>query len=453
MDRTMPDRPIAVDLFAGAGGMSLGLEQAGFDVACALEWDRVHAAAHRFNFPHCSVLEEDATKVSAEQIRRAVAEGLAAHGREKSQEITLVAGGPPCQGFSVGGVQDPKDPRNLLVGEFARLVLELKPKAFLFENVPAMASRDFQPVDLPVVDWLKEKLSKAGYSVGGPFIVNASWYGVPQDRRRLFIVGALEGALLSMPTPTSTWHPRHRNTTARPGPKGWTAPSDLPPGPTAWGAIGDIPNLDDFEGLLSADSLLLAEEEWTQRTEMAGAFATSLLTDAEEGLRSHPRQFDPRLLTASLRTVHRSEVVERFSAVAPGDSDPVSRFIRIDPIGLAPTLRAGSTPDRGSYSAPRPIHPIHDRVISVREAARLHGFPDWFRFTEAKWHGFRQVGNAVCPPVARRFGESALTGLAIDPPSRPESSIELGDRALLRVSGARGTRKRRSKKHSVPLSA
>ncbi len=213
-----------------------------------------------------------------------------------------------------------------------------------------------------------------------------------------------------------------------------------------------MPNLDDFEALLTADSIVLSEEGWEQRKELASTYGAALLTDSEEGLRSYPRQHDPRLLTASLRTTHRPEVVERFSKVEPGGSDPISRFIRIDPIGLAPTLRAGSTPDRGSYSAPRPIHPIHDRVISVREAARLHGFPDWFRFTEAKWHGFRQVGNAVCPRVARSFGEAVLAGLALDPPLRPEDAVELGDEALLRVSGARGTRQNRST-HSEPAPA
>lgn len=135
--------------------------------------------------------------------------------------------------------------------------------------------------------------------------------------------------------------------------------------------------------------------------------------------------------------MHSSEVTERFAATAQGDREPVSRFLRLHLHGLAPTLRAGSTPDRGSFSAPRPIHPVYDRVISVREAARLHGFPDWFRFTAAKWHGFRQVGNAVCPPVARAVATALSDALGCSK-IRPSERMPLGDAKLLLVASGGG---------------
>lgn len=159
-----------------------------------------------------------------------------------------------------------------------------------------------------------------------------------------------------------------------------------------------------------------------------------------------PRVWPSGLLTSSMRTTHSERVRARFAQVSPGEQEPVSRFIRLHPEGISPTLRAGTTPDRGSYSAPRPIHHVHNRVISVREAARLHGFPDWFRFTAAKWHGFRQVGNAVCPPLAKAIAEAVRDGLDLERVA-PVDALELGPPGLLTVSSgagrkAAGTRRR-----------
>lgn len=115
----------------------------------------------------------------------------------------------------------------------------------------------------------------------------------------------------------------------------------------------------------------------------------------------HRREWDPRLLASSARTRHTKESRERFAATEPGTIEPVSRFYRLHPDRPANTLRAGTDASRGSYTSPRPIHYACARCVTVREMARLHGFPDWFRFHPTKWHGARQVGNAVCPPVAR----------------------------------------------------
>ena len=112
-----------------------------------------------------------------------------------------------------------------------------------------------------------------------------------------------------------------------------------------------------------------------------------------------------RLVSGFLGTAHLKETVERFRALKPGTSDPISKCYRLRSDGYCPTLRAGTGPEHGSYQAIRPIHPSSPRVISPREAARLQGFPDWFQFHPTKWHAFRQIGNSVCPIVAESLLE------------------------------------------------
>src|SRR5690606_13015912 len=109
---------------------------------------------------------------------------------------------------------------------------------------------------------------------------------------------------------------------------------------------------------------------------------------------------EQRLVSGFLGTKHTDEVRERFRRLGPGETDSVSRCVRLNPDGLCPTLRAGTGPDRGSYQALRPVHPYSPRVITPREAARLQGFPDWFLFHPTKWHSFRQIGNSVSPLLA-----------------------------------------------------
>jgi DNA (cytosine-5)-methyltransferase 1 len=99
-------------------------------------------------------------------------------------------------------------------------------------------------------------------------------------------------------------------------------------------------------------------------------------------------------------TQHSPEVIERFRLVPQGKTDDVSRCVRLRWDSAAPTLRAGTGPDRGSFQSVRPLHPVRPRVITIREAARLQGFPDWFDFHETKWHSFRMIGNSVSPIMA-----------------------------------------------------
>jgi DNA (cytosine-5)-methyltransferase 1 len=116
-------------------------------------------------------------------------------------------------------------------------------------------------------------------------------------------------------------------------------------------------------------------------------------------------------LTGCMRTVHTAKTIKRFGKTKQGAYEERGRFHRLAKGGLANTLRAGTGPAQGSFMAPRPIHPFQDRCITVREAARLHSFPDWFTFHPTKWHGFRQIGNSVPPRLARGVAESVRRAL------------------------------------------
>ena len=122
----------------------------------------------------------------------------------------------------------------------------------------------------------------------------------------------------------------------------------------------------------------------------------------------------------------------RFDATPPGEVEPISRFFKLPADGLSNTLRAGTDSSSGAFTSPRPIHYAFPRCITVREMARLHGFPDWFRFHQTKWHGARQIGNAVPPPLARAVAIQVVRALRHGP-RRPTSAIELGDPMLLRM--------------------
>ena len=144
------------------------------------------------------------------------------------------------------------------------------------------------------------------------------------------------------------------------------------------------------------------------------------------------RNWDLNVLTSSARTDHTAISRRRFAATSGGDTEPISRFFKLKADGLSNTLRAGTDSARGAFTSPRPIHYEYARCITVREMARLHGFPDWFRLHSTKWHGARQVGNAVPPPLARHIGSAVVAALSVRP-TRPKKVLDLGDPALLEM--------------------
>jgi DNA (cytosine-5)-methyltransferase 1 len=210
--------------------------------------------------------------------------------------------------------------------------------------------------------------------------------------------------------------------------------------PDVFDAIGDLPDVDAFEGLLESDELRLTPAQWRAMSECASPYArTCIGLDRVPGDLSQLRASSPLMLTSCRRTTHTAETRARFGRLANGAADPISRLFRLHPHGISRTLRAGSGYDRGSFTAPRPVHPFLPRVISVREAARLHGYPDWFRFHTSKWHGFRQVGNSVPPPLGRAVAHPLLAALGASP-DRPASLI-VGDPALVRLTNTEAAEK------------
>lgn len=386
-------RPIGIDLFAGAGGLSLGFERAGFDVAAAVELDPVHCATHAFNFPLCTTICQSVLDVTGAEIRRRAGIG--------TREIAVVFGGAPCQGFSMIGKRALDDPRNALVHHFVRLVHELQPAYFAFENVKGLTVGKQRQVLEEMIEDLADE-----YEVLLPYkVLNASDFGVPQVRHRLFLLGARRDRRL----------PKY--------------PTPIADQPTVWDAIRDLPEADDFPELMGQD--WIAAEYGTP-----SPYARKLrCMENEPDHFGYDRAFDRNVLTSSLRTDHTALSRKRFAATPFGKTEPVSRFFKLDPEGMCNTLRSGTASDRGAFTSPRPIHPYTPRCITNREAARLHSYPDWFRVHVTKWHGFRQIGNSVPPLLAQAVAGQIMAALG-KTPTKPNEAIELGDVELLNLSMA-----------------
>ena len=263
-----------------------------------------------------------------------------------------------------------------------------------------------------LLDELLENFEAIGYRVRAPFkILNAANYGVPQDRRRLVLLGSRKDTPLPAYPEARTSAP-----SARIGQMDLMA---LPQGPNVRDALRDLPDIDRFESLFRTDVLSYAlngASDYALR--LRGA-----LPDATDY--SHPRRHDPAVLTGCARADHSELSRSRFRETTPGQTEAISRFRRLAPNGLCNTLRAGTASDRGAFTSPRPIHPEYARCISVREAARLHSYPDWFRFHRTIWHGFRQIGNSVPPLLGRAIAAEVLKVLDVKP-THPKALVDLG---------------------------
>jgi DNA (cytosine-5)-methyltransferase 1 len=316
--------------------------------------------------------------------------------------------------------------------QFIRIVTELRPKTFVLENVQGLAVGKQKKF----LEEILSEFTSIGYQICQPYqVLNAINYGVPQDRRRIIILGSREDVSLPRyPTPTT-----EPNITERPTPfpsweglgvgefpswEGLGVGTGLFPTPRVIEAIGDLPEIEEFDELFETDSVVA-------KYGPASGYAAYL-----RGLRqlkddfSYPRHFNKNLLTSSMRTKHSDTSVERFKKTIPGKVEKVSRFLRLDPDGFCNTLRAGTASDRGAHTSPRPIHPFKPRCITVREAARLHSYPDWFRFHKTKWHGFRQIGNSV-PPFLAKAISSELIKILSAKPVKPSKIYVWGAEELL----------------------
>jgi DNA (cytosine-5)-methyltransferase 1 len=321
--------PTAIELFAGCGGLSTGLLDAGIRVL--LGTDYYAPAMHAYKYNHAyrgsQALTADIRSLKGQVLLDMI--GL------RPGQLSLIAGGPPCQPFSIiGKRQGLADVRGDLVFEFIRIVREALPAAFIFENVANLST----VANGEVLAVLLEQMEKAGYATSTA-ILNAADYGVAQMRKRLIIVGV----------------------------RGQT-PLPFPPIPT------------------HGQRALLGEQPYRTSRDVLDD-----LPDVNEKAAHFIPNHEP--------TEHSPGMLEVFRQLAPGTRDPKSHHDRLHPDRPSYTLRAGT----GNFSPLRPIHYRHDRVISVRESARIQGFADEFiwPYSLPRLQQYRQVGNAVPPPLAQ----------------------------------------------------
>jgi DNA (cytosine-5)-methyltransferase 1 len=349
-----------IDLFSGCGGFSLGAHQAGFQVAAAFDHDPILSSSYALNYTNTQVMRRDVSELSGDAIKTIVPE-----------PIQGVFGGPPCQAFSAIGKRQSTDPRRLLVWHFYRIVKELQPNFFIMENVRGLGF----PESIGI---LNEALSqvKDEYSILGPHVWNAADFGAATQRQRLFVIGIHKSCGTSL------------------------AFEDIEalkkPPSTVQSALADL-----------SAALAVGEEDGFDLWRITKRGRPSTYA---RSLRAQNGQF-----TGQRSTDHSAEVKRRFDKVPPGAVDPIGRHYRLAWSGQCPTLRAGTGSDRGSYQSVRPIHPEEPRVITVREAARLQGFPDQHRFHPTVWHSFRMIGNSVSPIIAKAMFSAISTKLGSGP--------------------------------------
>ncbi len=354
--------------------MTLGFVEAGFDVVAAVDSDPTQLEAHRANLPQIRCLRADLRSTSARSILR--------NSDLRAGEAAVVFGGPPCAGFSEIGHRRRDDHRNDLVLRFAELVCDIRPRYFVMENVRGLLFSRHRRT----VRHFREIAEAGGYELVEPVrVLDAAEYGVPQRRRRAFFLGYRQGEI----------------------PPSYPEPLGEPP--TVQDAIGDLPEVDDFPDLLDADV-------YEGPLGAPSAYAATLRSGGARGAG----------LTGCSRTRHSDAVRRRFAVTAAGKRESKSRCQRLSADDVAFTLRAGTGPEGGSFTAARPIHPTRARCISVRESARLHSFPDWFEFHETKWHALRQIGNSV-PPLLARAVASAVARAWKESKVAPRSRQKQGE--------------------------
>lgn len=378
-----PGIRLAADLFSGAGGLSLGLRQAGIEVVLSVDHDTEAQRTHTHHFPGMSL---DWDLGDASLVERTA-------GLIRDSGITVLVGGPPCQPFSKAGrsgirhrvrsgQRDPHDQRRDLWRSFIEVVRLARPEAVIMENVPDMAL----DTEMFILRSVVEDLEGLGYGVEERVL--ETWrYGVPQFRQRLIVVG-LAGNL------AYDW------------------PAEVPEKVTVWNAIGDMP---EVEGGWRPDG---GAQGWTDYPGPVSSFQRLMRSGVPDGEAG-------RLYDHITRPV-REDDARAFDLMGPGtlysdlpedvkryrDDIFDDKYKRLDENDLSRTITAHIAKDGYWY-----IHPRQGRTLTVREAARLQTFPDWYRFSGPPSAAFRQIGNAVPPAVGRRLAEGVAVALA-DPRER-----------------------------------
>ncbi len=387
-----------IDLFAGAGGLSEGLAQAGFVSLFANEFEPVYATTYKNNHPSALVSTTDIRDIDAAEVRSSI--------NMDREELDLLAGGPPCQGFSINApIRSSKDARNHLFKEFLRFVEEFAPRAVLIENVPGLVSFEHGATLQAILD----SLAELGYGADVR-ILGAAYYGVPQMRWRTIVIGSRGKELPSDVFPEPLCHApiRANFRTYFNGLNIVQEPTSETEAKfvTVREAIGDLPPLDNGErGASIKDYRCEPFCDYQRRMRIGSA-----------GVFNHEA---PRLSSINM---------ERLKYIKPGGNwldipfdmlpkgmqrakrgDHTKRYGRPDPDGLASTILTKCDPHWGSF-----FHFEQDRSFTVREAARIQSFPDSFVFTGSMAQQFAQAGNAVPPLLAEAVGRSIKNRLLGD---------------------------------------
>lgn len=379
--------PKCIDLFAGAGGLAAGFRQANWRILSAADSDPYAAETFKLNFPETSFFEEDISRIRPSKLLKDA--GL------RPGQLDCLLGGPPCQSFSYNNhARSASNRRARLFEHYLRIVGKLRPKTLVMENVPGMLTIGKGRI----LTEIKENLADLGYKVGIR-ILFAEDFGVPQERRRVFVIATRLGWEDSI-FPRGTHGPSKKPSEEANGfAHRWKPRSDRPPRPlvTVWDAIGDLPTVKNGHGAEPMPYRRKARTQFQKRTRrgsqtirdhvshhLTKRMIRRIATVPEGGdWRDIPR----RLLPAGMKRARKSDHTKRYGRLARK--------------GLCCTILTKCDPHWGSY-----VHPLEDRTITVREAARLQTFPDRFKFVDFISKQYEQIGNAVPPLMAKRIAHA-----------------------------------------------
>ena len=355
-----------IDLFCGAGGFSKGFEEAGFNIRFGIDFWNDATITYKHNFPNAVVLNEDITKITGKDILEAT--------KMPAEEVDVIIGGPPCQGFSVSGKRMIDDERNVLYKSFVSIVSELKPKVFVMENVPGLV-RLFGG---KVAEQVQEDFTNIGYEVKMQ-ILSADNFGVPQQRKRVFFIGLNKDKFAD---PTIYKYPSI------------THGKGLSFSPiTTKDAISDL----DFV----PDDKVLGEN-------------IPYVLPAQSEYQKLMRKGSSSILNHSI-TVHNNRTKEIIAMVPDGGNykNLPEELWSTRKVHIAWTRMDSNKPcftiDTGHNHH---FHYRANRVPTVRESARIQSFPDTFEFIGIKTSQLKQVGNAVPPLLAKPIAESIINVLS-----------------------------------------
>lgn len=391
-----------LDLFAGAGGFSLGFKLAGYDIIGAIEQDKW--ASETFAYNHIMA------KVITDQIENITNDNLLDIFNNQSPNIIL--GGLPCQGFSIctKNAGNPNDHRNSLFIEFIRVIKLFKPEYLIIENVPNLLKAKDHNHKL-IINVIEQEIQNLGYHTYYD-ILDATDFGIPQIRKRLFIIGSIYPLKQPFPPPT-----HYLDSEVLPILK-----NILKKCPTLWEAISDLPEISAREGAEEMDYTKPANHEYQIQMRLGS-----------------PKVYNHVAMKHSKRTV------ERFSLMSHGDSlanipEHLKPFKRNNQGVISDKIYDQNSrrmhPDKPCHTIPASfyanfVHPYQHRNFTAREGARIQSFPDWYifkgkptvvsqkllqregRFDEKYLCQYNQIGNAVPPLLAKAISDNLLEQISI----------------------------------------